>query len=215
MSCFITFEGIEGCGKTTQIRRVADHLLTEHHSVHLTREPGGCHIANQVRAILLDADNCAMVPQAELLLYAAARAQHVAEVIRPALAARQIVLCDRFTDATVAYQGFARGLDRHLITHLNMLATDGLVPNLTILVDCPVSVGLGRAKARIAQTAGPREERFEREALTFHEKVRQGYLHLASEETERFRIVDGSASLADVTNAIMAHITNFLACCAN
>ena len=215
MSCFITFEGIEGCGKTTQIQRVAEHLQSQHLAVHLTREPGGCQIADQIRAILLDADNSAMVPRAELLLYAAARAQHVAEVIRPALASGQIVLCDRFTDATVAYQGFARGLELEMIGHLNDLATDGLVPDLTILVDCPVSVGLGRAKARIARTDGPREERFEQEALAFHEKVRDGYLRLAGAAPERFRIVDGTAPIAEVTTAIMAQIAHFLAHRAN
>jgi dTMP kinase len=190
---------------------VAEYLQTKGQAVCLTREPGGCRIADQVRAILLDADNSAMVPQAELLLYAAARAQHVAEIIRPALAAGQIVLCDRFTDATVAYQGYARGLEQGLIRHLNVLATGDLAPDLTILVDCPVSVGLGRAKARIAQTSGPREERFEREALAFHEKVRNGYLCLADNEPGRFRTVDGSAPLDDVTADIMAHITSFLA----
>jgi len=215
MSCFITFEGIEGCGKTTQIQRVADHLLTTGKTVRQTREPGGCPIADQVRAILLDAANCAMTPHTELLLYAAARAQHVAEVVRPALASGQIVLCDRFTDATMAYQGYARGLDQPLIGQLNRLATDNLVPDLTILVDCPVAIGLGRAKARIAQTNGPREERFELEELAFHDRVRQGYLSLATAEPGRFRIVDGTAPLTAVTAAVIGHVSHFLASSAN
>jgi len=212
MNSFITFEGIEGCGKTTQIQRVAEQLQTEGRFVLITREPGGCPIADQIRSILLDADNRAMVPQAELLLYAAARAQHVAEVIKPALAAGKVVLCDRFTDATMAYQGDARGLDRDLVRHLNTLATGGLTPNLTILVDCPVSIGLGRAKARIAQNSGPREERFEQEALTFHEQVRAGYLRLATSEAARFRIIDGAAPMEQVTAEILAQVTTFLAC---
>jgi dTMP kinase len=211
MSCFITFEGIEGCGKTTQIQRVADLLRTENHAVQLTREPGGCPIADQIRTILLDADNRAMVSETELLLYAAARAQHVAEIIRPALAANRIVLCDRFTDATYAYQGFARGLNKSLVNHLNSIATGGLIPDLTILVDCPVSVGLGRAKARIANCSGPREERFEQEALQFHDQVRAGYLQLAASDPDRFRIIDGTAPIELVTAAIHQQITTYLA----
>ncbi len=150
MGCFITFEGIEGCGKTTQIKLLEQHLTEKGFKVLLTREPGGCPIADQIRAILLDAANSAMTPSAELLLYAAARSQHVEEVIKPALADDCIVLCDRFTDATVAYQGYGRGLDLDSIGYLNQLATSGLKPQLTILLDCPVEVGLKRALARIS-----------------------------------------------------------------
>jgi dTMP kinase len=211
MSCFITFEGIEGCGKTTQIQWVAEHLRSVGHSILLTREPGGCPIADQVRAILLDAANKALTPKAELLLYAAARAQHVAEVIKPALARGQTVLCDRFTDATSAYQGHARGLDPQLVDQLNAMATGGLVPDLTILIDCPVDVGLGRAKARIAATNGPREERFEQEERAFHEHVRQGYLALAAAAPHRFCVIDGAVPIADVTASILGNVTRFLA----
>ncbi|WP_243374472.1 dTMP kinase [Geotalea sp. SG265] len=208
MGCFITFEGIEGCGKTTQIRLLEQHLTEKGFKVLLTREPGGCPIADQVRAILLDAANMAMIPSAELLLYAAARAQHVEEVIRPALAEGRIVLCDRFTDATLAYQGHGRGLDLDTIDYLNRLATSGLKPQLTVLIDCPVEVGLQRALARIDSIAtGAREERFELESARFHQKVRNGYLQLAEEEKKRFIIVDGSKNVEEtriaVTNAVL------------
>ena len=192
MAWFITFEGIEGCGKTTQLRRLAARLEASGHAVLSTREPGGCPIADQVRGILLNADNSAMAPMAELLLYAAARAQHVAEVVTPALASGKVVLCDRFTDATVAYQGFARGLDFDVIDRLNRLATGGVRPDVTLLLDCPVEVGLGRAHARISSTTGAKEERFELESLQFHERVRNGYLELAHREPQRFIVVDGS-----------------------
>lgn len=211
MSCLITFEGVEGCGKTTQIQRVAAHLHSRNLPLLLTREPGGCPIADQIRSILLNAENRAMVADTELLLYAAARSQHVAEVIRPALLANRIVLCDRFTDATLAYQGFARGLDIELVRQLNSLATGGLTPDLTILVDCPAAIGLGRAKARIAASDGPKEERFEQEALSFHEKVRAGYLRQAQLEPTRFRIVDGKAPIEQVTSEIIGQIETLLA----
>ena len=174
MGIFITFEGIEGCGKTSQIRLLADRLVAEGRTVRLTREPGGSPIADQIRGILLDGENRDMVPLAELMLYAAARAQHVSEVIAPALANGQTVLCDRFTDATLAYQGFARGLDRELISWLNDLATGLTRPDLTVLIDCPVEIGLQRAFSRINSTTGAKEERFELESYEFHRRVRDG-----------------------------------------
>jgi dTMP kinase len=211
MGCFITFEGIEGCGKTTQIRLLEQYLADRGFKVLLTREPGGCPIADQVRAILLDAANSAMTPSTELLLYAAARSQHVEEVIRPALADDHIVLCDRFTDATVAYQGYGRGLDLGTIEDLNRLATSELKPHLTLLLDCPVEVGLKRALARINNiSTGAREERFELESARFHQKVRDGYLKLAGEEKERFLIIDGSNNVQDtqvaVTTAVLGRL---------
>lgn len=190
---FITFEGIEGCGKSTQLLRLADYLRSRGGEVFSTREPGGCPIADQIRAVLLDADNAQMVPSAELLLYAAARAQHVSEMIVPALTRGAIVLCDRFSDATRAYQSFGRGLARTLIEQLNEIACGETTPQLTVLIDCPVPVGLGRAKARIEASSGPREERFELEAFSFHERVRNGYLTLAAESPDRFVVIDGDA----------------------
>ncbi len=202
MACFITFEGIEGCGKTTQLALLARILIARGHDVLVTREPGGCPIADQVREILLDAGNRAMAPLTELLLYAAARAQHVAEVVAPALKSGHIVLCDRFTDATVAYQGDGRGLDRATIYELNRLATGSITPDLTILVDCPVEVGLSRAMARINSSTGAREERFELESLQFHRKVREGYLELATKEPDRFIVVSGAGGIEDTEAAI-------------
>lgn len=210
MGEFITFEGIEGCGKSTQIRLLAKRLETDGHRVVLTREPGGCPIADQIRAILLDAGNRAMVPTTELLLYAAARAQHVEEVIRPALAEGAVVLCDRFTDATTAYQGHGRQLDLPLITELNRLATGGVAPSLTVLLDCPVATGLQRAMARINGSQGAREERFELESRAFHERVRQGYLQLAAVDPQRFLVVDADREIdaieAELAERVMARL---------
>lgn len=202
MAFFITFEGIEGCGKTTQLRLLSRTLMLRGHEVLVTREPGGCPIADQVRSILLDAGNGAMDPMAELFLYAAARAQHMAEVVIPALDSGHIVLCDRFTDATIAYQGFGRGLDRMIIAELNRLATGSIRPDMTILMDCPVEIGLGRAMERIGKAEGAREERFELESLQFHRRVREGYLQLAELEPERFIVIDGSGSIEETEAAI-------------
>lgn len=210
MACFITFEGIEGCGKTTQVRLLVDFLTSRGHNVTVTREPGGCAIADQVRAILLDAENNALVPLAELLLYAAARAQHVEEVIRPALAAGGIVICDRFTDATVAYQGYGRSLDLDLVDRLNRIATGGIMPDLTVLLDCPEETGLARAMERINSTAGAREERFEQESLRFHRAVRRGYLRLAEADPHRFMVLDATRGIeetaAEIADKILARI---------
>jgi len=202
MAFFITFEGIEGCGKTTQESRLSEILAEKGYPVVVTREPGGCAIAEQIRAILLDAENRALVPLAELLLYAAARAQHVEEVIRPALAADKIVICDRFTDATAAYQGYGRSLDIALIGELNRLATGGITPDLTILLDCPEEVGLSRAMARINSMQGAREERFELESLRFHRAVRDGYLRLAAAEPNRFAVLDGTLGIGETAATV-------------
>ncbi len=202
MACFITFEGIEGCGKTTQLSLLAQNLRSRGHEVTVTREPGGCAIADRIREILLDAGNSAITPMTELLLYAAARAQHVAEVIVPALQSGRIVLCDRFTDATVAYQGDGRGLDHSVIAQLNHLATGSIRPDLTLLVDCQVEVGLARAMARINSCQGAREERFELESLQFHQRVREGYLKLAEQEPKRFIVIDGAGKIEETEAAI-------------
>lgn len=211
MGCFITFEGPEGCGKTTQMKLLANCLAEKGSPVVLTREPGGCPIADKIREVLLDAANGGMVPLAELFLYAAARAQHVSEVITPALEAGKIVLCDRFTDATVAYQGHGRQLDLALIEQLNRLATGQLRPHLTILLDCPVEVGLERALARIEATTGAKEERFEQESIQFHHRVRTGYLQLAAAEPDRFVVIDGNQDIMDVQAAITTTVLSRLA----
>lgn len=200
---FITFEGIEGCGKSTQIALLADCLKQSGQRVMVTREPGGCSIANQIRSILLDAANSSMMPMTELMLYAAARAQHIHEVIRPALSSGAYLLCDRFSDATRAYQAFGRGIDRNVIESLNDLACDGLVPHLTILLDCPVETGVGRARQRIEAAGGPREERFELESLTFHQRVRDGYFALAANEPGRFVVIDALGTPEQVSARII------------
>jgi dTMP kinase len=207
---FITFEGVEGCGKSTQIHLLGESLESLGHRVVMTREPGGCPISDKIRSILLDADNRGMHPLTELMLYAAARAQHVAEVVKPSLEAGCIVLCDRFTDATVAYQSFGRGIGRETIDTLNHLACQSISPDLTILIDCDAGVGLTRARQRIEATSGPREERFELEALEFHRRVRAGYLSLAAEEPQRFVKVDGTGSIEGISTLITEFVQNRL-----
>lgn len=206
MGLFITFEGVEGCGKSTQVRLLTQCLAARGHEILTTREPGGCPIADKIRSILLDAANSEMTSDTELLLYAAARAQHVSQVIRPALLSGKTVLCDRFTDATLAYQGYGRKLDSSLVVELNRIATSGLAPDITVLIDCPVEIGLERAMDRINKAKGLREERFELESLTFHESVRTGYLTLAAAEPERFLVIDGRKDIRGITDAIMAGI---------
>jgi dTMP kinase len=208
MAKLITCEGVEGSGKSTQILHLAAHLRSQGREVIVTREPGGCPIADAIRRILLDPSNQQLCATAELLLYAAARAQHVAEVIRPALAKGAIVLCDRYIDATIAYQGFGRGLDLTLIAQLNQVASAGLLPDLTLLFDLPVATGLNRALARNAG-APVNEGRFEAESLAFHERVRAGYLQGASKE-ERFTIVDATGTPEQVTARVTRIVDAFL-----
>lgn len=210
MSFFITLEGVEGSGKSTQIQTLRRHLEAHGYRVLATREPGGCPIADAVRAILLDPANRALVPRAELLLYAAARAQHVEQVVRPALAAGMIVLCDRFADATTAYQGGGRGLDAGLVRELNAIATAGLLPDLTLLFDMPVELGLARARHRNQHDALLDEGRFELEELDFHQRVRTAYLELAKRE-QRFRIVDATGAVELVAARVTAAVAAFLA----
>ena len=201
MSRFITFEGTEGCGKTTQITLLAQRLEQSGYRVRVTREPGGCPISNEIRRILLEPSSAGMDPRTELLLYAAARAQHVAEVIRPALQQGEVVLCDRFSDATFAYQGFGRNLDQEMIVDLDRLATGGLTPDLTLLLDIPLLEGLERAQARNAGNHDV-EGRFEQEDIEFHQRVHRGYQHLAKQE-ERFRVIPASGSVEQVFQRIL------------
>jgi dTMP kinase len=191
---FITFEGIEGSGKSTQIALLANYLTARGVRHVLTREPGGTLIGDQVRRILLDPANRSLDPAAELLLYAASRAQHLREIIIPALADGAVVLCDRFSDATLAYQGYGRGLEIGMINALDRLVTAGMRPDLTLLFDIEAASGIARARGRNNSRGLETEARFENEELVFHERVRQGYLTLVMQEPERIRIVDASSS---------------------
>lgn len=210
MPFFITFEGIEGSGKSTQLRRLQQHLERCGHRVLATREPGGCPISDAIRAILLAPGNREMTPRAELLLYAAARAQHVEQTILPALAAGTVVLCDRYIDATSAYQGAGRHLDSDLIGTLNRLATVGLTPDITLLLDLPVTTGLPRARRRNRKTPLLAEGRFELEELDFHQRVRDCYLALAAGE-RRFRVVPADGPEELIASRIGLVIDEFIA----
>lgn len=207
---FITFEGIEGCGKTTQIRHLANILKNHNIPFISTLEPGGTSVGMKIRQLLLDSNNVNLSPLAELILYAADRAQHVNEVIKPSLDRRKWVVCDRFFDATVVYQGIARGLDMELIQILNKKVTQGVRPDLTFLLDCPVDIGLNRAKKRNLEENLEGQDRFEREKLTFHEKVREGYLELARNNSDRFRIIDASNDIDKIKDEIFSVIKPFL-----
>lgn len=200
---FITFEGVEGSGKSTQIKKLAEFLKKRGHDVVLTREPGGTAIGDQIRKVLLDAQNAAMVPLCELFLYYAARSQHLEELILPATRQKKIVLCDRFVDATLAYQGFARGLDMKVLAQLNDIVVGAHKPDLTFLFDLPVDVGLSRAQGRAEKLeVDLREERFENEKMEFHEKVRQGYLSLAAHDPSRFYVLDATQGVDDLQGEI-------------
>ncbi len=205
-SVFITFEGMEGCGKTTQIHRLEETLTSRCVRVVRTFEPGGTPAGERIRHILLDRDNRDLSPAAELLLYEADRAQHVDRVVRPALDRGDWVLCDRFYDATVVYQGLARGQDLAWIRSLNRTVTGGLRPDRTFLLDCPVDEGLRRARQRDHARPSSRQDRFEREERAFHEAVRAGYLKVAGEEPDRFVVIDASGEPDVVESAVFRSI---------
>ncbi len=207
---FITFEGIEGSGKSTQIALLAEFLTSQGRKVLLTREPGGTLIGDQIRKILLDPANKALDATSELLLYAASRAQHLTEVIRPALKAGRIVLCDRFSDATLAYQGYGRGLDREMIRALDRMVTGEMRPDLTLLLDIDTTTGLARAHGRNSSSGLEGEARFENEELAFHTRVRQGYRALAAEEPDRIRVVDASRPPDQVQRTIREIVNDML-----
>lgn len=188
---FITLEGIEGSGKTTQVEHIRRFLQSNDIDIFVTREPGGTDLGRKIRSILLDPGSSEMTPTAEMLLYTADRAQHIRQVILPALQAGRIVLCDRYFDATLVYQGYARGLDIKSIRTLHELMCDNVAPEITLLFDLPPETGLSRAWKQIHN--GERhgnETRFETEAVDFHRKVRRGYLELARQEPDRFIIID-------------------------
>lgn len=199
---FITFEGVEGSGKSTQIGLLKGYLEGKGKKVLTLREPGGTILGEKIRGILLNAGDEAIDPGAELFLYEACRAQLVKNVIEPALKAGNIVICDRFTDSTLAYQGYGRGLDLGAIESLNRFATQGITPGLTILLDCPPEAGLKRAWSRIKSTRGEKEDRFEKEDILFHTRVREGYLKIAQKEPERIKVMDGGREIPSIHRGI-------------
>lgn len=195
---FITFEGGEGAGKTTQINLLAERLLARGLEVVRTREPGGTRLGEAVRSLLVRSSDDPPTPTAELMLYAADRSHHVERVILPALERGAVVLCDRYADATVAYQGYGRGLNLKVINDLNGLATGGLMPERTVWIDLEPSEGVARSLRRQAASIGERESRFEEEAEEFHRQVRGGYERICAKEPGRFRRVEGRGSEEEV-----------------
>lgn len=200
---FITFEGIEGSGKTTQIKKLRDFFQTTDNTVISTREPGGTPFADKIRDVLLSLHSENVSDKGELLLYLASRAQHVHSVIKPALYQGITVLCDRFSDATIAYQGYGRGLDIDFLQKLNRYATDGLKPDFTILLDLPARIGISRIRSLQKRTL----DRLESESIEFHERVRRGYLQIAESEPERFLVIDGALEEEKIYMQIKAEVT--------
>jgi dTMP kinase len=212
MGCFITFEGIEGCGKTTQLdmlKRTLSHLSP---LCLFTAEPGGTPLGVEIRKILLSSSSLAISGQAELFLFSAARFQHMQDVIIPALDVGGIVFCDRFTDATIAYQGYGRKIGLSFIEAINSFATLGRKPDLTILFDVPPEVSLNRAITRISRKSKkqPAEDRFEREDLAFHQAVRDGYLMLAKKDPQRIRIVNADRTIEAIHHEVIDILKPFL-----
>lgn len=210
MSLFITFEGVEGSGKTTQILRLKKYLTRKGLACKVTREPGGVSISEKIRKILLDPEHRRLVPFSELLLYEAARAQHIEEVIKPLLKKGTIVLCDRFNDASIAYQGYGRKIDLNLIRRLNRLVSQGIKPDLTFLLDCPSDIGLKRALQRNRMSRNEKEGRFEREKIVFHHRVRKGYLEIAKKDPRRVKVIDTRAGEEKVFEKIREIVDKIL-----
>lgn len=211
VSYFITFEGIEGSGKSTQMKLLVDRLVREKWDVVETREPGGTDIGDQIRQILLDAKNSSMVRACEVLLYYAARAQHLEQLIRPSLKSNKVVLCDRFVDATIAYQGYARGVNFDVLESLNAYVLQDLQPDLTLVFDMTVEMGLGRAKFRAMNlNEAQREDRFENEMMEFHQKVREGYLQIAAKHPKRVVVLDATLSIDDLHEMVFKSVNSRL-----
>ncbi len=212
MAKFITFEGVEGSGKTTQVLRTGEWLRRAKIPCLVTSEPGGSRLGKELRSLLLDRTSLKIGERAELLLFAADRAQHVDEVIVPALNEEKVVICDRFSDATIAYQGSGRGLDLNMIEAINAFASFSIKPDVTLLFDLPVHVGLKRVAGRTlgpdGATAGV--DRFEREQEDFHQKVREAYRRIAEKEPRRFRIIDASQDADAVFLEVSRSISEIL-----
>jgi dTMP kinase len=206
---FITFEGPEGSGKSTQLRMLAARLRAEGREVFETAEPGGTPIGMQIRRVLLDAKNQEMFPTTELLLMFACRAQNVDQWILPALARGEIVLSDRFTDSTLVYQGIARGLGAEVVYEVDRIACRGLVPGLTLVIDVDVETGLKRARARNRRTEDV-ETRIDEQEISFHRKVREAYHQLASDEPKRVRLIDGGVDESTVAAQVWETVHSML-----
>lgn len=200
---FITFEGVEGSGKSSQIKLLEQYLEEHGYDHFVTREPGGPPISEAIRKLLLDVNNAEMVPETELLLYLASRAQHTVQWIIPALEQGKIVICDRYTDSSLAYQGGGRKLSASVINALTTFATRNLKPDITFLLDVDVEVGQKRIRNRTL-------DRLEEESLNFHQKVRQEYLKLAKQHKDRYIIIDGSLGVKEIHELIVKHMTTFI-----
>ena len=205
---FVTFEGVEGSGKTTQAELLTRSLEREGRRVIFTREPGGTDVGERIRDVLLDARLSGMEPLAELFLYLASRAQHVKELIRPSLTEGAIVVCDRFADASLAYQGAGRQIGELKVQRLNEIATFGLAPDYTLLLDTPADVGLERTLKRVGGEA--RKDRIEKEKLDFHARVRTGYLLLAEREPHRIAVLDGTRNKDELAREILNRVKRVL-----
>ena len=208
---FITFEGVEGSGKTTQIRLAGQSLREKGFPVIVTQEPGGTPLGDRIRRILLNRGGFEISGNAEVFLFAAARAQHTDAVILPALERGEVILCDRFSDATVAYQAYGRGLPLGAVRDVCRLASRGVSPHLTLLFDLPIETGLERAFRRIAgRDEDHREDRFERENLDFHRRIREGYLSIAREEPDRVKVIDASGDIESTWREVRLILSSFL-----
>jgi len=199
---FLNFEGMDGCGKTTQARMAAERLRKEGYEVLESVEPGGTPIGQQVRRILLDPANEALAPRAELLLYFACRAQNVEQWVKPALDRGAIVVTDRFTDSTMAYQGYGRGLGREIVLTRDRIACQGIAPDLTVIVDIDLETSLARARARNLTVADNHETRMDEQAAEFYRRVRAGYQEMVRLEPHRFAVVDGRGDIDTVARGV-------------
>ena len=204
---FITFEGIDFCGKTTQAKKLAIYLKRKGYEVVLIREPGGERISEKIRKILLSEKNQEMTHTSELLLYLASRAQLTERIILPNLKQKKIVICDRYSDSTLAYQGYGRGLNKNVIKNLNQVASSGLSPHLTILLDVPVEISLKR-KAKEKKNKGG--DRLEKEKFEFHQRIRDGYLKIAQKNKRRIRVIDGRKDQEKTWQKVKAAVDSFL-----
>jgi dTMP kinase len=209
MSLFITFEGPDGSGKTTQIKLLAGHLQALGHDVLVTREPGGTPIGDQIRVVLHDVKNVEMACETEFLLYSASRAQLVRQVVKPHLGRGGVVLCDRFADSSMAYQGYGRELDLAAVRLITHFATEGLAPDLTVYLDVPVEVGIERKQVAHAAQAGE-WNRLDQQSVDFHRRVRRGYLQMAQADPDRWLVVDAAQSIDDTQAVIRKRLETLL-----